>query len=356
MQRKAKERGEKEEEGRPHILGKKWPKLLELTGGRNQFSWLDMSRDRRPTPPVDANSQWIGESDLVGFATARTTAHRLFSSHAAWLERFGDDVLLSYQKDAARKSALVEFRAWSAEHQFAYRRIFGKLLPRQNADRAAPVVLEGDAAASLQTVVEEHGIKFGVDFGAGYSAGLFLDQRANRAFVRRSGAKRMLNTFAYTCSFSVAAALGGAATVSIDLSKKSLDRGRENFLLNEVDPGEHCFLADDVLEVLPRLQRKAEKFDTIVLDPPTFSRGNKGRKFQVEESFLTLLLAALELAAPGARVLLSTNCSRLSRRALEAIARTALKTLRLSARLHVEPELPDIPAEFAAQTLWLLLR
>ena len=202
-------------------------------------------------------------------------------------------------------------------------------------------------------------MKFGLDFGAGYSAGLFLDQRANRAVARTGDVRRLLNTFAYTCSFSVAAALAGAETVSVDLSKKSLDRGRENFALNGLDPiaeRGHRFLADDVLEVLPRLARRGEKFDAIILDPPTFSRGNKGRKFQIEHDLEALFLAALEVAAPRARVLLSTNCTRLDRRALESIARYGLKIGRRAGDLHSEPELPDIPAAQCAQTLWVTLK
>jgi 23S rRNA (cytosine1962-C5)-methyltransferase len=120
--------------------------------------------------------------------------------------------------------------------------------------------------------------------------------------------------------------------------------------------GEHRFYADDVLDTLPRLVRKKERFDVIILDPPTFSRGNKGRRFQVEEDLEALLLAALDLAAPRAKILLSTNCTRLNRRALETIARFACKTNRLAADFHAEPALPDIPAEAAAQTVWLLLR
>jgi 23S rRNA (cytosine1962-C5)-methyltransferase len=221
------------------------------------------------------------------------------------------------------------------------------------------VLLAGDAAAPLVTVVGENGMRFGLDFAAGYSAGLFIDQRANRALVRRDAGRRVLNTFAYTCSFSVAAALAGAETVSIDLSKKSLDRGRENFALNGLDAtGEnrHRFYADDVLDVLPRLARKGETFDTIILDPPTFSRGHKGRKFQAEHDLEALLLTALNLAAPRAKILLSTNCTRLTRRALETLARFALKGVRRTADLHNEPPLPDIPADSAAQTLWLVLR
>ncbi len=251
---------------------------------------------------------------------------------------------------------LARLPAWAAEHGLEYRRLFGKWLPRQNADRAAPALISGEAALPMETVVEESAMRFGLDFAAGYSAGLFIDQRANRAVIRHSGVRRLLNTFAYTCSFSVAAALAGAETTSVDLSKKSIDRGRANFTLNGLDPAKHTFIADDVLDVLPRLARRGEKFDAIILDPPTFSRGNKGRKWQVENDFADLLSSALEIAAPKAHILLSTNCTRLNRRALEAIARMCLKTQRLAATFHQEIALPDLPVEFAAQTLWLGLR
>jgi 23S rRNA (cytosine1962-C5)-methyltransferase len=145
-------------------------------------------------------------------------------------------------------------------------------------------------------------------------------------------------------------------TTSIDLSKKSIDRGRANFELNGLDATAHRWYSNDVFEVLPTLARRGELFDAIILDPPTFSRGNKGRKWQVENDFEGLLLSALELAAPQARVLISTNCTRLNRRVLETISRHCLKATRRAATFHQEPALPDIPPEFAAQTLWLLLR
>lgn len=293
---------------------------------------------------------------MAAFTAAGTNAHRLFTSPDGWIERFGPDVLISYKNDAACEELRGGLTSWCNDNNYAPQRVFGKFLPRQNADRISPVLLTGDATLPLTTVVEESGVRFGLDFGAGYSAGLFIDQRANRALVRREKPKRLLNTFAYTCSFSVTAALVGAETVSVDLSKKSLDRGRENFALNNLDDTKHRFFADDVLDVLPRLARKNERFDIIILDPPTFSRGNKGRRFQVEEDLEALLLAALELTAPRAKILVSTNCTRLNRRALEAIARFALKATRRAAEFHAEPPLPDIPPETAAQTLWLVLK
>ena len=286
----------------------------------------------------------------------QTNAHRMFTSPNAWVERLGRDVLVSFKTDAARDAVLSGLREWGARTGFSSERVFSRFLPRQNAERVAPVLVEGDADASLYTVVTERGVRYGIDFGAGYSAGLFIDQRANRAFVRQRAPKRLLNTFAYTCSFSVVAALAGARAVSVDLSKKSLDRGRENFALNGLLLEGHRFLADDVLDVLPRLERRGEKFDLIVLDPPTFSRGNRGRRWQVEEQIEDLLSAALELAEPAASILISTNCTKLDRQALERTARFALKAARRGGDFHREPPLADFPPGEGAQTLWLHLR
>lgn len=332
---------------------KKWPKLQELIFTCNEFSWRKVKPPPSPETPRNSDEHWLRADQLSALRTSRTDAHRLYSSPDAWVERFGHDLLLSYKDDAARDRVLGALPAWLAEHGLDCARVFGKWLPLQNSDRTAPALLSGDEGLPMETVVKEGGMRFGLDFAAGYSAGLFIDQRANRDYVRRTGGKRMLNTFAYTCSFSVAAALAGAETVSVDLSKKSVDRGRANFALNALDPARHSFIADDVLDVLPRLVRRGEKFDTIILDPPTFSRGNKGRKWQVEQDFENLLLTAIELATPKARILLATNCTRLNRRALEAIARFCLKTTRRGATFHQEPALPDVPALFAAQTLWL---
>lgn len=298
---------------------------------------------------------WIAPDLLAAFNAAETTAHRLFTSpeSEAWVERLGADVLVSYKSDAARNEALTELDEWCDYAKFQPERIFTRFLPRQNADRIAPVLYRGDASAPLETVVTEAGVRYGIDFAAGYSAGLFIDQRANRAFVRGMRPKRLLNTFAYTCSFSVVAALSGAETFSIDLSKKSLSRGRENFELNGLSQEGHRFLADDVLDVLPRLERRGEKFDTIILDPPTFSRGRQGRRWQVEQGMEELLLAAIELVTPEALILLSTNCSRLTRPALERIARFVLKVHRLRGEMIVQPALPDFPEGEGAQSLWL---
>jgi 23S rRNA (cytosine1962-C5)-methyltransferase len=307
--------------------------------------------------PLPSEKAWIVPAQRAVFEAAGTDAHRVCSRADGWVERLGADALVCFKNEGAREELCAGLAAWGQQAEWNPRRIFGKFLPRQNQDRVSPTLLSGDPALPSTAVVREAGTQYSLDFSAGYSHGLFLDQRANRAFLRRVTPKKVLNTFAYTCSFSVVAALAGAETLSVDLSKKSLDRGRENFALNGIETGAgHRFIADDVLEMLPRLSRRGEKFDAIILDPPTFSRGNQGRRWQVEEHFEDLLNAALEMAAPNARVLLSTNCTALDARALERMGRFCLKMQRRGGDFHREPALVDFPAGHGASTIWVTVR
>jgi 23S rRNA (cytosine1962-C5)-methyltransferase len=301
-------------------------------------------------------SEWI-DPDLHGsFIAQQTDAIRLCTAPDGWVERYGVDVLISHKTEAALERLKTELCLWALNVDFKFRRVFARFLPKHNADREAPRMILGDPDTNLESTALERSLSYAIDFSAGYSVGLFIDQRENRRFVRDLAPGTLLNCFAYTCSFSVAAATVGAETVSIDLSKKSLARGRENFALNSVPTANHRFMADDVMAVLPRLARKGEKFDAIILDPPTFSRTHRGKTFQVGHDFETLLFAALEVAARNARILLSTNCSTLGKCALEVMGRFCLKATRRAGDFHVEPPLPDFPRGVGAATAWLTLR
>jgi 23S rRNA (cytosine1962-C5)-methyltransferase len=300
--------------------------------------------------------EWIDPNLHRDLIAQQTDALRLCTSPDGWVERFGVDVLISYKTEAALERLKTELCLWALNVDFTFRRVFGRFLPKQNADRQTPSLILGDPDTNLQSTAIERTLHYAIDFGAGYSVGFFIDQRENRRYLRDVKPRTVLNCFAYTCSFSVAAATVGAKTVSVDLSKKSLARGRENFALNSLPTNDHRFLADDVMAVLPRLMRKGEKFDAIILDPPTFSRSHRGKAFQVEQDFETLLLAALEVAERNARILLSTNCSTLGERALEVMGRFCLKATRRAGEFHREPPLPDFPPRVGAATLWLTLR
>ena len=301
-------------------------------------------------------SEWIDPGLHRNFIAQQTDALRLCTSPDGWVERFGVDVLISHKTGAALERLKTELCLWALNLDFKFRRVFARFLPKQNADREAPRLILGDPDTNVQSTALERTLCYGIDFSAGYSVGLFIDQRENRRFVRDVAPASLLNCFAYTCSFSVAAATVGAKTVSVDLSKKSLARGRENFALNSLSTTDHRFLADDVMAVLPRLARRGEKFDAIILDPPTFSRSHRGKAFQVERDFETLLLAALDVAERNAHILLSTNCSTLGERALEVMGRFCLKATRRAGNFHREPSLPDFPQGVGAATIWLTLR
>jgi 23S rRNA (cytosine1962-C5)-methyltransferase len=301
-------------------------------------------------------SEWIDPVLHQKLIAEQTDAIRLCTCPDGWAERFGVDVVISHKSDAALNRLQTELCLWALNVDFHFRRVFARFLPKRNAEREAPRLVLGDPGTNLQSTALERTLRYGIDFAAGYSVGLFIDQRENRHFVRELAPRSLLNCFAYTCSFSVAAATVGAKTVSIDLSKKSLARGRENFALNALSANDHRFFADDVMEALPRLARKGEKFDVIILDPPTFSRSHRGKAFQVEHDFETLLLAALEVVERDGRILLSTNCSSLRERALEVMARFCLKATRRAGTFHQEPPLADFPPRVGAATLWLTLR
>jgi 23S rRNA (cytosine1962-C5)-methyltransferase len=302
------------------------------------------------------NSGWVDATLLRDFQAEGTDAHRLCTIDDGWVERFGRDVLISFKRLLARERLIQELQSWASTVPFEFGRVFARFIPRKNEEREPSTLIFGDPGENLQTIATERHLKFGIDFGAGYSVGFFVDQRENRRRVRHIAPKRLLNCFAYTCSFSVSAACAGAITLNVDLSKKSLARGRENFGLNSLSTIDHRFIADDVMAVLPRLARKGEKFDAIILDPPTFSRSPGGRPFHVENDFEKLLVDALELAERDSHILLSTNCSTLREHALEVMTRYGLKVARRAAMFHRQPPLPDFPPGAGARSIWLTLR
>ncbi len=302
------------------------------------------------------NFGWIDPDLLRDFQAEGTDAHRLCTIDDGWVERFGGDVLISFKRVPIRERLVGELQSWADSVGFHFRRGFARFIPRKNEQRKPPCLIVGDPSESLQAVATERYLRFGIDFGTGYSPGLFLDQRENRRYVRHIAPKRLLNCFAYTCSFSVYAACSGAITFNVDLSKRYLAKGGENFARNHLPTMDHRFIADDVNSVLPRLARKGEKFDMIILDPPTFSRSPGGTTFQAQHDFEALLVNALSLAERDGHILVSTNCSALGERALEIMARYCLKAARRSATIHRRFALPDFPSGAGASSIWLALR
>jgi 23S rRNA (cytosine1962-C5)-methyltransferase len=229
-----------------------------------------------------------------------------------------------------------------------YQSLYGKVLT--NEEKTSPRFLAGEPATT-RFPVQEYGLKFWIDFQAGYSQGIFLDQRLNRQRLRKiSAGKTVLNTFAYTCAFGVVAAAGGGATTNVDLSRSYLDWGRENYLANGIDSRAHEFIYGDAVDWLRRFAKKGRSFDLIILDPPTFSRDRNGRVFRAEADYGELLDLALSVAAKDCQLLCCTNAHRLPRVRFEKILRTRLP--KAAAMLAVGmPE--DFPGSDYLKSFWI---
>lgn len=155
--------------------------------------------------------------------------------------------------------------------------------------------------------VLEYGIKFRINLTDYLDTGLFLDHRETRQMVASEAkGKRLLNLFAYTCSFSVhAAAQGAAFTKSVDLSNTYIAWGQENFKLNNLSLKNNLFVRADCLKFL---DEELFKYDIIVIDPPTISRSKKMEgMFDIQIDYGTLITKALRLLLPNGIIYFSTN-------------------------------------------------
>lgn len=225
-----------------------------------------------------------------------------------------------------------------------------------DAKETSPQHVQG-APAPERFLIRENGVAYELGFNEGYSVGIFLDQRDNRRrllvnhvaagfplFSDGAAGREVLNCFAYTCAFSVCAALGGARATSLDLSKKYLDWGRRNFEANGIDPSGHDFIYGDVFDWLRRLAKKGRTFDVVVLDPPTFSRSKEHGDFRAERDYGELAGFALKLLKPGGVLLASTNSARLTpERFLDDIRGAISAAGRRLLASHYVPQPPDFP-------------
>ena len=233
------------------------------------------------------------------------------------------------------------------------RSLFVKYRPRQ-----ASRIADGDLArlappqpllgpAMDETVAYEEGLAYHIRPGDGLSTGIFPDMRETRARVRHWAAGRtVLNCFAYTCAFGVAATAGGARRVlNLDLSKAVLQRGQENYQANGFAPDPFDFVYGDVFDWLGRLGRRNERFDLVILDPPGFSKTKSGR-FSAAHDYGALATLAAGITAPDGLLLACNNVAELSWRSFRDRVLTALASAGRPAEVagvYHEPAV-DFPA------------
>jgi len=162
----------------------------------------------------------------------------------------------------------------------------------------------------MRTVTEGE-LKFLVNLSDYVDTGLFLDHRVTRSMVRdQAEGKSFLNLFAYTGSFTVYAADGGATeTTTVDLSKNYLAWASENLKLNGLDGPQHRFVPSDSIEFLQEaVNDPKQRFDLVVVDPPTFSNSKRTEDdWDVQEQHVEMLDLVSQVLNSGGVVYFSTN-------------------------------------------------
>jgi len=151
--------------------------------------------------------------------------------------------------------------------------------------------------------IDQDGIRFLVDIKGGQKTGFFFDQRANRRMIRESARGEILDAYCYTGGFSLYANPGGDV-LGLDSSAAALELARQNAELN----ARNCrFENADVPEALRRYVNDKRQFDTIILDPPSFTKSRK-KKFDALRGYKEINLRAMRLLRDGGR-LFTASCS-----------------------------------------------
>ena len=193
--------------------------------------------------------------------------------------------------------------------------------------------------------IQEAGIRYLVDIRRGQKTGFYLDQRANRSIIKELARDRsVLDCFAYSGSFTVAALCGGALRVTaIDSSAAALDLARKNLTLNSLPDDSAELKVGDVFRELRELRDRGEKYDLIILDPPKFAPTITQAQ-QASRAYKDINLLSLKLLNPGG-FLVTFSCSggineALFEKIIAGAAVDARVEAKIIARLHQAADHP----------------
>ncbi|WP_417614400.1 class I SAM-dependent methyltransferase [Oceanisphaera sp.] len=275
----------------------------------------------RCTPGLEQlTADWLGEHLLVqlfrepepAFLAQLTQGLQAFTQAPLWQDSGAKSVLLQHR---SRPGAPVEV-------------VWGELEPRPQ--------------------VCEQGLHYQLELGRNQNHGLFLDMRLGRHWVRQHApGKRVLNLFAYTCGFSVAAIAGGASqVVNLDMARAALARGRDNHRLNQHDLSKVTFLGHELFKSWGKV-RKLGPYELIIIDPPSFQKGS----FALTQDYHKILRRLPELLAPGGQVLACVNDPDIPSRFLIDNMAEHAPALHFVERLDNPPEFKDIDPEAGLKAL-----
>jgi len=254
---------------------------------------------------------------------ARTDAVRLVFGEADGLpglivDRYADQLVVQCLAAgvAAQRERIVESLVAATACQHVYERSDAAVRAREGLPATSGVLLGSTPSAPIE--IHEDGLRYGVDIVHGHKTGCYLDQRDNRLLVGnevarlralREGAQiEVLNTFAYTGGFSLAALAAGAhRAVTVDSSAEALALARLNGQRNGFADERLELEQSDVFAYLTRAAQAAQRFDVIVVDPPKFAPSSAHVE-RAARAYKEINRKALALLRPGG-ALLTFSCS-----------------------------------------------
>jgi len=316
-------------------------RVMRPEGGHLDQNWLNAVLDR-----ALAFREIIVPPETTAYRLVHAENDGLPGVRIDWWDHFATVVL-----DSPSLAMLLPMIAEWLEDRLQSRGVYlcYRLDPRDDRDRVAlhpaPGLIAGHAPVGDVTV-RERGLRYLVRPDEGPDVGLYCDMRAVRAWLEPYwGGRRVLNTFAYTGAFSVAAAHGGASeVVTVDLAQPVLERARENFVANDLDPENYEFIASDTIKALDRFRRTGQSFDWVILDPPSFSH-HGGAVWSAKKDYPRLVAAAARVMEPGAFLLAATNQGQVSPKEFRAAVAQGFRKAGFNAQeIYWAGAAPDFPS------------
>jgi len=263
-----------------------------------------------------------------------------------WLEGVLQVTLFKPLEGDGRDHVLALLEEITASAEWAAAGLAGLLLQERYLEGSPALWLGGNADGPR--LIHEDGLAYWIEPGRAQNSGFFLDMRQGHRWVRANAAgKRVLNLFAYTCAFSVAAMAGGASgVVNLDMSSPALGRGRDNHRANGQALDAVSFLAHDLFKSWAKVTRQGP-YDLIVMDPPSFQRGS----FILARDYPKVLRKLEGLLSPGGQVLACLNDPALPAAFLIDAMATEAPGLIFTERLANPPEFMDADPEAGLKVL-----
>ncbi len=286
----------------------------------------------------------FGEADfLPGLVVDKFSDVLVVESLALGIDRW-KPLLLEYLKKALAEDGIAI--------RGVYERSDAKVRLQEGMERC-----KGFIGEPFDTKVEilENGVRYQVDVKDGQKTGFFLDQKNNRAAIHRlCPGKRVLDCFTHTGSFALNAGIAGAESVlGVDASEFGVEQAKANARLNGLEE-KVSFVCADVFELLPELEKKGERYDVVILDPPAFTKSRQATKNAVK-GYREINLRGMKLVRDGG-FLATCSCSHfmdqeLFAKTIREAARGAHKRLR---QVEFHTQAPDHPILWAADESYYL--